>query len=706
VTATGNFATFLSWLSARNAVAFFNHPGKYDQNGKNSYNSGTTPSLKIVGMEMWNNTDGFSRYYYNTGYITGDDKGNYDEALANGWIIGVGGSGDDHSGTWGTAENYRMAILADSLTRDNLFAAMKARRFYSTLESDIRLSFKINGQEMGSAIATGSYTVQIEAEDGGAENFTKVVLYDKNHNSIKTWLPCTSSFTINDTITTVAGDYYYVKVLQADSSGSAGQAISSPIFCTSMKNDGNQTVMICHDSCVILQSNVSGGTYPYTYSWSPSTGLSSATASNPLACPVSGTIYHVTVTDATGCSVKNSVTVSIKLLPAGADTISGATKVCSGINAVTYSVPKIANAESYIWRLPSNSIVTTITNSITINYDSKAVSGDITVRGHNSCGDGDSSSLAITVYPSYKFTENLTICGGNIYKWQGNDYTTSGTYSANYNSINGCDSIYSLHLTVNPVFSFTEKDSICDGDTYNWRGTDYIAAGIYTANYYNIYGCDSIYILRLTVNPVYSFTEDHTICKGDIYNWHGADYTVAGNYHAAYTTIKECDSTYTLNLTVDSVDTGVTVSGNTITADSSADTYQWLDCDHGFAIISGEVNRSFTPIKNGNYAVKVTRGLCNDVSVCILINSAGITVPEAAKAITIYTNPVEDQLTIVLKGNTKNTKFEILNSLGLVVFKGYISEKMVVQTSSFAPGLYIIKIKNGNSYEIKKIIKE
>jgi hypothetical protein len=83
--------------------------------------------------------------------------------------------------------------------------------------------------------------------------------------------------------------------------------------------------------------------------------------------------------------------------PATAGTITGSSSVCQGQNSVTYTVPVIANATSYIWTLPSGATGTSTTNSITVNYGSSAVSGNITVKGHNNCGDGSISSLAITV---------------------------------------------------------------------------------------------------------------------------------------------------------------------------------------------------------------------------------------------------------------------------------------------------------------------
>jgi len=83
----------------------------------------------------------------------------------------------------------------------------------------------------------------------------------------------------------------------------------------------------------------------------------------------------------------------------------------------------------------------------------------------------------------------------------------------------------------------------------------------------------------------------------------------------------------------------------------------------------------------------------------------GISPIEFAKSMKAYPNPVTNELTIELEGNTTKTNFEILNSLGQVVFSGNLIEKTIVQTASFASGVYMIKLKSGKSFEFKKIIK-
>lgn len=58
--------------------------------------------------------------------------------------------------------------------------------------------------------------------------------------------------------------------------------------------------------------SASSGTAPYTYSWSPATGLTDANASNPITKNLSSTtVYLLTVTDANGCAATDFTTVYV-----------------------------------------------------------------------------------------------------------------------------------------------------------------------------------------------------------------------------------------------------------------------------------------------------------------------------------------------------------------------------------------------------------
>ena len=221
--ATNTFSELLTWLSSRETIAFFNHPGR-ESNAFNHFDG--TVSDKVVGMELWNKTSGFDTYYYNDGFHANDGgMGYFDEALLRGWKIGASGAEDNHGTNWGTRVPWRMAILANSLTRADLYAAMKQRRFYSTLDKNIGLLFEMDSQPMGSTVNGGINNIAIQANDIDYEIVNRVELL-KNGVVINTWYPNTSEVNITDAVNSADGDYFYVRIRQTD----GDEAISSPIF--------------------------------------------------------------------------------------------------------------------------------------------------------------------------------------------------------------------------------------------------------------------------------------------------------------------------------------------------------------------------------------------------------------------------------------------------------------------------------------------
>jgi len=75
-------------------------------------------------------------------------------------------------------------------------------------------------------------------------------------------------------------------------------------------------------------------------------------------------------------------------------------------------------------------------------------------------------------------------------------------------------------------------------------------------------------------------------------------------------------------------------------------------------------------------------------------------------SIKVYPNPITNELVIENNGYKDRLNFDILNSIGQIVFKGILLDKTIVQTAGFTSGIYLIKLENGTSSEIKKIIKQ
>ena len=84
---------------------------------------------------------------------------------------------------------------------------------------------------------------------------------------------------------------------------------------------------------------------------------------------------------------------------------------------------------------------------------------------------------------------------------------------------------------------------------YSWNSNTYNATGIYNLTLTNAAGCDSTATLNLTINPAAASITDIKICSAQMpYHWNGSSYTAAGEYTVILTSAAGCDSVATLKL--------------------------------------------------------------------------------------------------------------------------------------------------------------
>jgi hypothetical protein len=135
----------------------------------------------------------------------------------------------------------------------------------------------------------------------------------------------------------------------------------------------------------------------------------------------------------------------IKILPNNAQNITGEDLLCQNDTLIQFSVPNIDFANSYLWTLPQGASGNSDSNTIIVSFDNTALSGDITVKGINECGQGMSSTHSIIVNPippTPIITQNGNVLSSDATagnQWYNQDGIISGATHQNYSPISNGD---------------------------------------------------------------------------------------------------------------------------------------------------------------------------------------------------------------------------------------------------------------------------
>lgn len=189
-------------------------------------------------------------------------------------------------------------------------------------------------------------------------------------------------------------------------------------------------------------------------------------------------------------------------------------------------------------------------SSVTVGSNVYNVSGVYT--DIFTAANGCDSTVTTTLFVESVLTSNqsVTICEGDAYNFNGTDYTTTGTYTADLTAVGGCDSIATLFLTVNPIVNGSVNATICSGQSFTFGSQTLNSTGTYSQTISAANGCDSIVTLYLTVNPPLIGSESVSICQGNSYTFGSQTLISSGTYTESFTTATGCDSLVTLYLNV------------------------------------------------------------------------------------------------------------------------------------------------------------
>ncbi|WP_420388570.1 PKD domain-containing protein [Roseivirga sp.] len=480
-----------------------------------------------------------------------------------------------------------------------------------------------------------------------------------------------------------AGSYTVIITDNAGCTDVSSYVVDEPSVLTLSPN---VTDVACFgDATGVIESNVSGGTAPYTYSWS--TGATSADISSLAA----GT-YNLTVTDANGCSVtQNNIAVSEPAMALSKLSEATTNPSCAGGNdgSVTINMQGGTRPYAYSW---SNGDNTATASNLTAGLHT------VTVTDNNGCTYFETFTL--TDPPSIIVTPTLTepTCNGAadgeitvsasngtgpyVYNWSHGpsgatiNGLTAGTYTVEVIDQNGAGCSVTEIITLgqpavlndNAVVNDISCNGANDGSislavtggtgpyTYSWstgattNNISGLSAGPYSVTIEDDNGCSIVRNFTIVDPPAIgvSHTQVDILCKGastgeiDItpsggtapytYSWSNGSTAqdlvnvVAGSYTVTVTDDEGCSVGLTVTLTEPA--TVMTLSGTETDGTCAGSNNGSIDltvtggsAPYTYSWNTGATTEDVTNLAPGNYSVSVT-----DAVGCI--KSIGFTISE------------------------------------------------------------------------------
>jgi hypothetical protein len=188
-------------------VVSFNHPGAHSYNDWAYRDDAVTDIITMLEVINSNN-----RIHYDA----------FIASLDHGWKVSPV-CGNDNHGFWGiTHHTSRTFVLATQKTKAAILDAMKHRRTYASLDTNIQCQYTVNGQIMGSTLDRPEelkFDITISDPDGSnaKDKITKIDIVRDHGEVAETFTPTEPSHSVTwqPTLGDTTSKYFFVRVWTA-----------------------------------------------------------------------------------------------------------------------------------------------------------------------------------------------------------------------------------------------------------------------------------------------------------------------------------------------------------------------------------------------------------------------------------------------------------------------------------------------------------
>ncbi len=293
------------------------------------------------------------------------------------------------------------------------------------------------------------------------------------------------------TIATPSVTTTYAVILVPYAGFGCPDTLYTTVSISNLAVNATRDTTICQGSSLQLSAGATGNATPFTYSWTPTTGLSCSTCANPVATPLANTTYIVTVTDSNNCPKKDTITVFIDSLDVS---LTAQNTTCAANGSISTSVTPGKPPYTYNWNTSPAQTTATATNLSPGTFK-------VTVTDSLGCTSVDSATVSQSGTPPSVVANktNVTCKGGN-----------NGTATA---IVSGGTSPYTYSWNTSPVQTTATATNL--------------AAGIYIVTLTDSNGCTGNDTVTITAPD--SLTTTVSVVNTTCYNGNNGSVTVTAS---------------------------------------------------------------------------------------------------------------------------------------------------------------------------------
>jgi PKD repeat protein len=449
------------------------------------------------------------------------------------------------------------------------------------------------------------------------------------------------------------------------------------------------------------------------YAWSPSTGLSSTTISNPTAT-LSSTQTYTVIGSNGACADTTDIEIFVDQAAIAAFTYSPMAPLCDN-TPITFDGSTSTNAANYSWTFPGGTPASAITMNPTTTFSAGTHTVKLVVE--NACGGADSTTTIITIgtYPSLAVTaipdslcapgtSQLLASGATNYLWSPSS-GLSGTTIANpvatlsntttytvIGSNGACMDTMDIEIFVDQAavaaFTYSPMSPLCDNvsiafdastssyaSSYNWvfeNGSPGISSSVtenvdFPAGTHNI-----VLVVQNSCGDIDSSSTSITVNA------------------APQPIITANDSVFCTNTTY-TLDAGSGYSG-----------YSWT----GGTSTTNQLSISSSSAGAQNYSVTVTDGNgcsgSDNITITYIVCTDVISYGDMP--LIVYPNPAHNN--VFIEGIDEECRIYILSADGRLVSDIIANDDISLNISMLSAGVYFLNVEGKNTKTVFRLVVE